>query len=149
MGKKVRIQLAPEDRDWLEALIANGNTPQKHVRRARIVLLAGDDIGTDEIQRRLRVSKPTIRLAHPLMTLIVIPVAYSLMDDFVNLLTRVYMGRPAAVGVEPELAPSSVPTWPPTVTALEKPKVGAGRDTDPDVTVKVISSSKPKERHGT
>ncbi len=61
MGKKVRIQLAPGDRDRLEALIANGNTPQKHVRRARIVLLAGDGIGTDEIQRRLRVSKPTIR----------------------------------------------------------------------------------------
>ena len=30
-------------------------------RRARIVLLAGDGIGTDEIQRRLRVSEPTIR----------------------------------------------------------------------------------------
>ena len=40
MGKKVRIQLAPGDRDRLEALIANGNTPQKHVRRAQIVLLA-------------------------------------------------------------------------------------------------------------
>ncbi len=51
MGKKVRIQLAPGDR--LEALIANGDTPQKHVRRARIVPLAGDGVGTDEIQRRL------------------------------------------------------------------------------------------------
>ena len=61
MGKKVRIQLAPADRDRLEALIANGNTPQKHVRRAGIVLLAGDGVGTDEIQRRLGVSKPTIR----------------------------------------------------------------------------------------
>jgi transposase len=61
MGKKVRIQLAPGDRDRLEALIANGNTPQKHVRRAWIVLLAGDGVGTDEIQRRLGVSKPTIR----------------------------------------------------------------------------------------
>ena len=44
-----------------EALIANGNTPQKHVRRAQIVLLAGDGVGTDEIQRRLAVSRPTIR----------------------------------------------------------------------------------------
>ena len=52
MGKKVRIQLAPGDRDRLEALIANGNTSQKHVRRAQIVLLAGDGIGTTEIQRR-------------------------------------------------------------------------------------------------
>ena len=61
MGKKVMIQLAPGDRDRLEAMIANGNTLQKHVRRAGIVLLAGDGIRTDEIQRRLRVSKPTIR----------------------------------------------------------------------------------------
>ena len=61
MGKKVRIQLASGDRDRLEALIANGNTPQKHARRALLVLLAGDGIGTNEIQRRLRVSKPTIR----------------------------------------------------------------------------------------
>ena len=61
MGKKVRIQLAPGDRDRLEALIANGNTPQKHVRRAQIVLLAGDGMGTTVIQRRLRVSRPTVR----------------------------------------------------------------------------------------
>ena len=61
MGKKVRIQLIPGDRDRLEALIANGNTPQKHVRRAWIVALAGDGVGTNEIQRRLGVSKPTIR----------------------------------------------------------------------------------------
>jgi len=61
MGKKVRIQLAPGDRDRLEALIANGNTSQKHVRRAQIVAQAGDGVGTDEIQRRLGVSKPTIR----------------------------------------------------------------------------------------
>ena len=61
MGKKMKIQLAPGDRGRLEALIANGNTPQKHVRRAWIVLLAGDGVGTDEIQRRLGVSKPTIR----------------------------------------------------------------------------------------
>ena len=42
-------------------MIANGNTPQKHVRRAQIVALASFGIGTDEIQRRLGVSKPTIR----------------------------------------------------------------------------------------
>ena len=61
MGKKVRIQLIPVARDRLEALIANGNTPQKHVRGAWIVALAGDGVGTNEIQRRLGVSKPTIR----------------------------------------------------------------------------------------
>ena len=40
-----------------------------------------------------------------LMTLIVIPVAYSLMDDFVNLLKRAYLGAPdeadRGAGVEP------------------------------------------------
>jgi HAE1 family hydrophobic/amphiphilic exporter-1 len=40
-----------------------------------------------------------------LMTLIVIPVAYSLMDDFVNLLKRAYLGVPdeadSGAGVEP------------------------------------------------
>ena len=61
MGKKVKIELAAGDRDRLETLIANGNTPRKHVRRAQIVLHAGDGVGTDEIQRRLGVSKPTIR----------------------------------------------------------------------------------------
>ncbi len=45
----------------LEALIVDGNAAQKHVRRARIVLLVGDDFGTDEIRRRLRVSNPTTR----------------------------------------------------------------------------------------
>jgi hypothetical protein len=33
MDRKVKIQLAPGDRDRLEALIANGNTPQKHAGR--------------------------------------------------------------------------------------------------------------------
>ena len=43
MGKKVKTRVAPGDRERLEALIANGNTPRKHVRRAGIVLLAGVD----------------------------------------------------------------------------------------------------------
>jgi hypothetical protein len=34
------------------------------------------------------------------MTLVVIPVAYSLMDDFVNLMKRIYLGRLDVV--EPE-----------------------------------------------
>ncbi len=43
MGKKVRIQLAPGGRDRLEALIANGNTPQKLVRRARRAVVERPD----------------------------------------------------------------------------------------------------------
>ena len=67
MGKKVRILLAPGDR--LEALIANGNTPQKHVRRARIVLLAGDGIGTVQKRRKRRKRRDTIPISgRPLET---------------------------------------------------------------------------------
>jgi hypothetical protein len=40
MGKIERIQLAPGDREGLERLVRNRNTPQKVVWR-RIVLLAG------------------------------------------------------------------------------------------------------------
>ena len=36
-----------------------------------------------------------------LMTLVVIPVAYSLMDDFVSLMKRIYLGRPDAAEPEP------------------------------------------------
>ena len=61
MGKMVRIQLAPGDRERLRALISNGNTSQKHARRAQILALAGDGVDTDEIRRCLGVSKPTIR----------------------------------------------------------------------------------------
>ena len=42
-------------------MVVNCNTKQKHVRRARIVLLAGDRVVTEELHRRLGVSKPTIR----------------------------------------------------------------------------------------
>jgi len=41
MGKIEWIQLAPGDRERLEKLVRDRNTPQKVVWRARIVLLAG------------------------------------------------------------------------------------------------------------
>jgi transposase len=56
----VKIQLSPEDRARLERLVADRNTPQKHVWRARIVLLSGDGVGTMEIMRQTGQSKPTV-----------------------------------------------------------------------------------------
>ena len=47
----VEIRLSPEERKRLEAIVASGNSPQKHVWRVRIVLLSADGIGTVEIQR--------------------------------------------------------------------------------------------------
>ena len=44
----------------LEAVIGSGNSPQKHVWRARIVLLSADGVGTMAIQRQTGKGKPTI-----------------------------------------------------------------------------------------
>ena len=48
------------DRERLEAVIGSGNSPQKHVWRARIVLLSADGVGTMAIQRQTGKGKPTI-----------------------------------------------------------------------------------------
>ena len=60
MGKQTHIELQLPDRESLERLIANRNTPQKHVWRARIVLLSDDGCGTFEIMRRVGKAKPTV-----------------------------------------------------------------------------------------
>src|SRR4051794_41901602 len=60
MKTGVEIHLSPEERKRLEAVVASGNSPQKHVWRARIVLLSADGVGTAEIQRRTGKAKPTI-----------------------------------------------------------------------------------------
>ena len=60
MRRGVEIRLGPGDRERLEAVIALRNSAQKHVWRARIVLLSADGIGTMEIQRRTGKGKPTI-----------------------------------------------------------------------------------------
>jgi transposase len=44
----------------LEAVIGSGNSPQKHVWRARIVLLSAEGVGTMAIQRQTGKGKPTI-----------------------------------------------------------------------------------------
>jgi hypothetical protein len=48
------------DRRRLEALVRDRNTVQKHVRRAHIVLLGADDIGTNEIMHRTGKSKTCV-----------------------------------------------------------------------------------------
>src|ERR1700682_1827430 len=58
--KGVRVRLGPGDRDRLEAVIGWGNSPQKHVWRARIVLLTAQGVGTMAIQRQTGKGKPTI-----------------------------------------------------------------------------------------
>src|SRR5918998_5961605 len=62
MDRREGIDLTPDDRDRLQHLVKDGNTAQKHVRRARIVLLCADGLGTVAVARRLPTSQPTVRL---------------------------------------------------------------------------------------
>jgi hypothetical protein len=47
----------------LAAVVADRNSPQKHVWRARIILATAQGCGTAEIMRRAGVSKPCVALA--------------------------------------------------------------------------------------
>jgi transposase len=49
MHERTNIRLSAAERSELEAVVANRNSPQKHVWRARIVLLSADGRGTAEI----------------------------------------------------------------------------------------------------
>ena len=52
--------MSTADRARLEAVVADRNSRQKHVWRARIVLLSGDGLGTVEIMRRTGKSKTAV-----------------------------------------------------------------------------------------
>jgi len=58
--KGIVVNVKAADRRRLAAVVANRNSPQKHVWRARIVLLAADGLGTAEIMRRTGKSKSAV-----------------------------------------------------------------------------------------
>ena len=60
MHERTNIQLSATDRKKLESVIANRNSPQKHVWRAKIVLLTADGHGTAEIMRATGKAKTVI-----------------------------------------------------------------------------------------
>src|SRR6202049_3032643 len=60
MRKGIEVRLGPGDRERLEAVIGSGNSPQKQVWRARIVLLSADGVATMAIKRQTGKAKPTI-----------------------------------------------------------------------------------------
>ncbi|WIM11127.1 IS630 family transposase [Enhydrobacter sp.] len=60
MHERTNFQLNATDRGELEAVVANRNSPQKHVWRARIVLLTADGHGTAEIMRATGKAKTVI-----------------------------------------------------------------------------------------
>jgi winged helix-turn helix protein len=60
MHEGSHIKLSADDRAELAAVVANRNSPQKHVWRAKIVLLTADGHGTAEIMRRTGKAKTVI-----------------------------------------------------------------------------------------
>ena len=60
MQTGISIDVNPVSRAHLDAIVADRNSPQKHVWRARIVLLTADGAGTAEIMRLAGVSKTAV-----------------------------------------------------------------------------------------
>src|SRR5271155_4676529 len=60
MRTGISITPRPGDRRRLKALARDRNAPQKHVWRAKIVLLSADGVGTNEIMRQTGKSKTCV-----------------------------------------------------------------------------------------
>src|SRR6266436_748622 len=60
MRTGISMDVSPATRVRLDAIVADRNSPQKHVWRARIVLLTADGAGTAEIMRAAGVSKTAV-----------------------------------------------------------------------------------------
>ena len=60
MHERTNIQLSAIDRNALEAVVANRNSAQKYVWRAKIVLMTADGYGTAEIMRATGKAKTVI-----------------------------------------------------------------------------------------
>jgi len=60
MRPGIAIEVTAAARARLEAIVADRNSPQKHVWRARIILLTADLVGTNEIERQAGVDKNSV-----------------------------------------------------------------------------------------
>src|SRR5207237_5335054 len=60
MAQTVCILLGEEDRMRLAAIVGDRNRPQKHVQRARIVLLSADRLPVLSVARQTGVSRPAV-----------------------------------------------------------------------------------------
>jgi transposase len=60
MRKGIEIEVNAADRPRLEAIVADRNSPQKHVWRAQIILATADGCGTAAVMRRAGVAKPSV-----------------------------------------------------------------------------------------
>jgi transposase len=79
-GKSVTVSSAEARR--LKALVKDRNAPQKHVWRAKIVLLTADGVGTNEIMRQTGKSKTCVwRWRHPRWTFHFTPTSASWLNS--------------------------------------------------------------------
>src|SRR3954462_3959005 len=60
MREGISVEASTADRARLEAVVADRNSPQKHVWRAGIILATADGLGAGEIMRRTGKSKPCV-----------------------------------------------------------------------------------------
>ena len=60
MRDGISISVSAKDRRRLAALVRDGNTPQKHAWRARIVMLTAEGLGTNAIMRRTGKAKTCV-----------------------------------------------------------------------------------------
>ena len=60
MALTVCVEVPPRDREVLASWVRSTSIRAGLAKRARIVLLAGDGLGTNEIVRRTGVSTPTV-----------------------------------------------------------------------------------------
>jgi transposase len=60
MAQVVSILVSSEDRARLAAVVGDRNRPQKHVQRARIILLSSDRVPIVEVARQTGASRPSV-----------------------------------------------------------------------------------------
>ena len=60
MREGITVEVSAADRARLAAVVADRNSPQKHVWRAKIILGTAEGLGTNAITRRAGVSKPCV-----------------------------------------------------------------------------------------
>jgi hypothetical protein len=60
MRAGIVVNVTPEDRRRLEAIVADRSSPQKHVWRAKIIPATADGCGTFEVMRRSGKAKPVV-----------------------------------------------------------------------------------------
>src|SRR5918992_2095968 len=60
MRSGISISVSAADRRRLKTIVADRNTPQKHVWRARIILLTADGVGTNAVMAATGKSKTCV-----------------------------------------------------------------------------------------